>query len=96
MVFCLCGAGPKTCPHASQNESEQQLELKQKLILALTAYAALGFLSWQTLSDEPINIGSSFHLSLRAVTLVILGLFAFRTLMNFWRRRVEEQNARRQ
>ncbi len=72
------------------------MELKQKLILALTAYAALGFLAWQTLSDQPISIGSSFHLSLRGVTLVLLGLFAFRTLMNFWRRKIEDENARRQ
>ncbi len=66
------------------------------MILALAAYAAIGFLSWQTLSDQPISVGSSFHISLRGVTLVVLGLFAFRTLMYFWRRRIEEQNARRQ
>jgi hypothetical protein len=70
------------------------LQLKQKLILALTAYVALGFLAWQTLSNEPITVGS-FHASLRALTLVILGVFAFRTLMGFWRMRIEDENARR-
>ena len=70
------------------------LQLKQKLILALTAYVALALLAWQTLSDEPISVGA-FHASLRALTLVILGVFAFRTLMHFWRVRIDEDNARR-
>lgn len=70
------------------------LQLKQKLLLALTAYVALGFLAWQTLSDEPIGIGG-VHASLRTLTLVILGIFAFRTLMGYWRLRTEEHDATR-
>jgi hypothetical protein len=66
-----------------------QLSLKQKLVLALTAYAAIGFLAWQTLGDEPLRVGQYFHVGLRTLTLVILGLFAFRTLMT-WRRYDEE------
>jgi len=65
------------------------LSLKQKLVLALTAYAALGFLAWQTLSDEPFQVGQYFHVGLRTLALVILGLFAFRTLIT-WRRYNEE------
>ena len=70
------------------------MQLKQKLILALTAYVALALLAWQTLSSEPIRLGG-FHASLRALTLVIVGVFAFRTLMHFWRVRIEEDNAHR-
>ncbi len=61
----------------------------------MTAYVALGFLAWQTLSDEPIGIGG-VHASLRTLTLVILGIFAFRTLMGYWRLRIEENDARKQ
>ena len=61
------------------------MSLKQKFWLALTAYAALAFLAWKTLSDEPLEVGQYFHVGLRTLTLVILGLFAFRTLMT-WRR----------
>ena len=65
------------------------MSLKQKLLLALTAYAALGFLAWQTLGDEPLQVGQYLHVGLRTLTLVILGLFAFRTLM-IWRRDDDE------
>jgi hypothetical protein len=41
-----------------------------KLYIALAAYAALAALAWQTLTDETI----------RLVTLVILALFAMKTL----------------
>jgi thiol:disulfide interchange protein len=61
------------------------LSLKQKLILALTAYAALAFLAWQTLSSEPIAVGSYFRLSFRSITLAVLGLFALRTVMTWMR-----------
>jgi hypothetical protein len=65
------------------------LSLKQKLVLAFTAYAALGFLAWQTLSDEPLQVGANFHVGLRTLVLVVLGLFALRTLMT-WRRYNDE------
>jgi hypothetical protein len=42
-----------------------------RLFLALAAYVALGILSWTTLSDSRV----------RLTTLLILGLFAFKTVM---------------
>ena len=42
-----------------------------RLILALAAYVALGILSWATLSDSRV----------RMMTLLILGLFAFKTVI---------------
>jgi hypothetical protein len=62
--------------------------LKQKLLVALTAYAVLALLAWQTLSDEPIHI-AGVAVQLRLLTVVILGLFAFRTVMAFWRAQLE-------
>jgi hypothetical protein len=71
------------------------VSLKQKLVLAFTAYAALAFLAWQTLGDEPLRVGQYFHVGLRTLVLVILGLFAFRTLMT-WRRYDDESSSDKQ
>ena len=42
-----------------------------RLLLALAAFVGLGILSWTTISDSRI----------RLVTLLILGLFAFKTVI---------------
>lgn len=70
------------------------MNIKQKLFLALTAYAGLGFLAWQTLTDQPIQV-FDFQVRLRTCTLVILGLFVFRSLLYFYRTRIEEADAKR-
>jgi hypothetical protein len=68
------------------------LTIKKKFVLALIAYAVLGVLAWSTLSDEPIRVFDS-NVRLRTATLVILGLFAFRGALYFWRTRIEEERA---
>jgi len=67
--------------------------IKKKFVLALVAYAVLGVLAWTTLSDEPIHILSA-NIRLRTGTLLILGLFAFRAALYFWRTRIEEEQER--
>jgi hypothetical protein len=67
--------------------------IKKKFVLALVAYAALGVLAWTTLSDEPIRV-FNMSVQLRTGTLLILGLFAFRAALYFWRTRIEEQQER--
>ena len=69
------------------------MTVKRKFVLALAAYAVLGVLAWTTLSDEAIPV-LGLNLKLRAVTLVILGMFAFKSLMFFWRTRIEEKRER--
>jgi len=66
--------------------------IKKKFVLALVAYAALGVLAWTTLSDEPIHVLNA-NIRLRTGTLLILGLFAFRAALYFWRTRIEEEQA---
>jgi hypothetical protein len=66
--------------------------IKKKFALALVAYAVLGVLAWTTLSDEPIRV-LDWNVRLRSGTLLILGLFAFRTGLYFWRTRIEEERA---
>jgi len=64
--------------------------VKRKFVLALIAYALLGVLAWTTLSDDAILI-LGLNLKLRAVTLLILGMFAFKSAIFFWRTRIEEK-----
>jgi ABC-type uncharacterized transport system permease subunit len=67
--------------------------IQKKFVLALIAYAVLGILVWTTLSDEPVQILNA-NIRLRTGTLLILGLFAFRSALFFWRTRIEEQPER--
>jgi hypothetical protein len=60
------------------------LNIKLKLALALAAYVVLAFLAWQTLSNEAIRI-FGLEVRLRTATLLVLGLFVFKTLLYFWR-----------
>ena len=69
------------------------MTIKKKLVLALIAYVVLGVLAWTTLSDDPIQIFNA-NIRLRTGTLLILGLFAFRAALYFWRTRIEEQQER--
>ncbi|MGA2338088.1 MAG: hypothetical protein WBQ19_10880 [Terriglobales bacterium] len=68
------------------------MTIKKKFVLALIAYAVLGILAWTTLSDEPIRVFNA-NVRLRSGTLLILGLFAFRAALHFWRVRIEEERA---
>ena len=70
------------------------MDIKKKFVLALIAYAVLAGLAWVTLSDEPIRV-FSFDVRLRAATLLVLGLFAFRAGLYFWRTRIEEADEAR-
>jgi asparagine N-glycosylation enzyme membrane subunit Stt3 len=66
--------------------------IKKKFVLALIAYAVLGVLAWTTLSDEPIRVFNA-NVRLRSGTLLVLGLFAFRAALYYWRTRIEEERA---
>jgi hypothetical protein len=69
------------------------LTIKKKFALSLVAYAVLGVLAWTTLSDEPIRVLNA-NVRLRTGTLLILGLFAFRGALYYWRTRIDEEQAR--
>jgi hypothetical protein len=74
-------------------EHEILATVKKKFVLALVAYAVLGVLAWTTLSDEPIHLLNA-NIRLRTGTLLILGLFAFRAALYYWRTRIEEEQGR--
>jgi len=75
-----------------QEVDGRAVTIKKKFVLALIAYAVLGVLAWTTLSDEPIRV-LDWNLRLRSGTLLILGLFAFRAALYYWRTRIEEERA---
>ena len=66
------------------------MTIKRKFVSALMLYAVFGVLAWTTLSDEPIRVLNG-NVRLRTGTLLILGLFAFRTALHYWRIRIDEQ-----
>ena len=66
--------------------------MNRKFGLALAAFALLGVLAWNTLSNEPIQVGY-FGISLRAATLCILGMFAVRSGLYFLRTRLERSES---
>ena len=97
------GSNPPLCTRVDASvvdepEADEKLEsvtvvavaMKKKFVLALIAYAVLGVLAWTTLSDEPIRVFNA-NVRLRTGTLLILGLFAFRAALYFWRTRIEEE-----
>ena len=77
-------------PAAAARSRRFAVTIKKKFVLALMAYAVLGILAWTTLSDEPIRVFNA-NVRLRTGTLLILGLFAFRAALYFWRTRIEEE-----
>ena len=62
--------------------------MSKKLLTALGLYAGIGVLAWFTL-DASVPLGDR-EIPLRAVTLLLLGLFAVRTLLHAQRERVEQ------
>jgi hypothetical protein len=68
------------------------LATKKKFVIALVAYGVLGILAWTTLSDETIRV-FDLNLRVRSGTLLVLGLFLFRTALHFWRTRIEDEPA---
>jgi hypothetical protein len=70
----------------------EAVTIKKKFVLAMMAYAVLGVLACITLSDEPMQILNA-SIRLRTGTLLILGLFAFRAALYYWRTRIDEERA---
>jgi hypothetical protein len=59
------------------------MEKRKRFYVAMAIYAALALLVWVTMVDVPLPIGNG-HLGIRSLTLLVLALFAVRTLLH-WR-----------
>ena len=60
-----------------------EMEQQKKFYVAMAIYAAIGLLIWMTIDNIPLPL-SAVHLTLRQLTLGILGLFVLRTVLH-WR-----------
>ena len=65
--------------------------MSSRLPVALVLYAVIATLAWFTL-DAQINIGAR-EISLRELTLAIVGLFAVRTLLFWYRQKQAVHNS---
>ena len=76
------------------------MERQRRFRTTLGIFAVLGVLEWFTLGDETVKTVTGlngkplFDLSVRGIALGILGLFAFRTLIQNSRMKLEEMGDR--
>ncbi|MGZ4866261.1 MAG: hypothetical protein ACXV7C_03500 [Candidatus Angelobacter sp.] len=59
------------------------MQKRKRFYVAITIYAALGLLIWVTMEDVPLPAGNG-HVGIRSLTLIVLALFAVRTVLH-WR-----------
>ncbi|HLW52178.1 MAG TPA: hypothetical protein VKW06_04990 [Candidatus Angelobacter sp.] len=59
------------------------MEQRKKFYIAMAVYAVLGLLIWLTIDNIPLPI-SAVHITLRQLTLGMLGVFVLRTVLH-WR-----------
>ena len=59
------------------------MQKRKRFYAALAIYAVLGLLIWVTMEDVPLPVGSG-HVGIRSLTLIVLALFAVRTVLH-WR-----------
>ena len=59
------------------------MQKRKRFYVALAIYAALALLIWVTMEDLPLPVGSG-HIGIRSLTLIVLALFAVRTVLH-WR-----------
>jgi len=70
------------------------MEQRNRFYVALAIYAVLGLLIWFTIDNIPIPVSNlpavlqNVHITLRQLTLVILGMFVVRTVLHWWAEKV--------
>ena len=78
------------------------MEKRKRFYVALAVYAVLALLIWTTMTDVPlpvpagVNEGRSLvwvkgHLGIRSLALMVVGLFALRTLLHWRAERIRSE-----
>jgi hypothetical protein len=71
------------------------MEQRKRFYVALAIYAVLGLLIWMTIDNIPIPMPQdapiTLHITLRQLTLAILGLFLLRTVLHQYAQRVRAE-----
>jgi len=76
------------------------MEQRKRFYVALAIYAALGLAIWMTIDNIPIptprELPVGLHITLRQVTLAILGLFMLRTVLHWRAEQIRAERERKQ
>ena len=67
------------------------MDQRKKFYVALALYAAIGVLIWLTIDDIPLPF-STVHVTLRQLTLGILGFFVLRTVLHRHAERIRTEH----
>jgi biotin transporter BioY len=71
------------------------MEQRTRFYVALAIYAVLGLAIWMTIDDIVIPV-SVVHITLRQLTLAILGLFVLRTVLHWRAELIRAERERKQ
>ena len=71
------------------------MEQRNKFYVAMAIYTALGLLIWMTIDNIPLPF-SAVHLTLRQLTLGILGFFVLRTVLHWNAERIRAEREKEQ
>jgi hypothetical protein len=71
------------------------MEQRKRFYVALAIYAVLGLAIWMTIDNIVIPI-SAVHITLRQLTLAILGMFVLRTVLHWRAEQIRADRERKQ
>jgi heme A synthase len=66
------------------------MQKRKRFYVALAIYAVLGILIWVIMEDVPLPVGSG-HVGIRSLTLIVLAVFALRTVLHFRADQIREE-----
>jgi hypothetical protein len=66
------------------------MQKRKRFYVALAIYAVLGLLVWVTMEDVPLPVGSG-HVGIRSLTLIVLAVFAVRTVLHFRAEKIRDE-----
>ena len=58
------------------------MQKRKRFYVAIAIYAVLAALIWVTMEDVPLPVGNG-QVGIRSLTLIVLALFAVRTVLHF-------------
>ena len=66
------------------------MQKRKRFYVALAIYAVLALLIWVTMEDVPLPVGSG-HVGIRSLTLIVLAVFAVRTILHFRAEQIRDE-----
>jgi hypothetical protein len=66
------------------------MQKRKRFYVAIAIYAVLGLLVWVTMEDVPLPVGSG-HVGVRSLTLIVLAVFAVRTVLHFRAEKIRDE-----